>query len=265
MNPGLRPQDLPVVILAGGLGSRMSELTQSVPKPMVYIGDKPILFHIILYYSAFGFRQFIICLGYKGHILKEYFENINRHNLDLTIRGGAYEYSRGSLPVNEWQFTLVETGHASLTATRILRAGPYIKSPNFCLTYGDGLCDVRLDKELEFHAKHGKIGTVVGVHQPPRFGNLELAPNGTVTSFREKNRGQHDYINGGFFVFRREFLDRLSPAKNEPLEGEPLSRLANDGELMCFQHDGFWQCMDTVRDRDLLEKLYNEGHAPWIR
>ena len=218
----VQPADVPVVILAGGRGTRLMEETQLIPKPMVTIGGKPILLHIMLYYSSFGFRRFVLCLGYKGHLIKEYFLHLNKHTSSLVVfsSSGRQEYRPSA--ILDWEISLVETGEHSLTGTRLHQAREYIRAPHFCLTYGDGLADVDLAKELEFHLRHGRIGTVTAVHPPSRFGRLDLGDGDSVRSFREKETLRHDYINCGFFLFKREFLDRLSPTENQSLESQPL-------------------------------------------
>jgi glucose-1-phosphate cytidylyltransferase len=176
---------------------------------------------------------------------------------------GEHRYEPGG--VADWEVSLVETGEHSLTGTRLYHARDYIRAPNFCLTYGDGLSDIALDRELQFHLKHGKLGTVAAVHPPSRFGKLEIVGGTRVRAFREKEKLSNDYVNGGFMVFRREMLDRLSPAGNESLESTTLTRLAADGKLQAYLHDGFWRCMDTLRDREQLDAIYESGKAPWVR
>lgn len=261
----IRPEDVPVVILAGGRGTRLMEETQLLPKPMVTIGGKPVLFHIMRYYASFGFSRFVVCLGYKGHLIKDFFLDLDRHTASLVIdgRSGRHQYDRAVH--QNWRVALVETGEHSLTGTRIRLAGSFIDAPHFCVTYGDGLCDIDLAGELEFHLAHGRTGTVAAVHPPSRFGKLDIGAGGRVVAFREKEHLSHDYINGGFFIFRREFLARISPDENQSLESEPLARLAADGELQACKHEGFWQCMDTLRDRETLERIHDSGHAPWVR
>lgn len=263
-NSPINIADIPVVILAGGRGTRLMEETQVIPKPMVNIGGKPILWHIMKSYSHYGFRKFIVCLGYKGFVIKDYFLDLLKHTSSLKIntRAGSHEYLSES--VSDWEISLVETGEHSLTGTRLRLVTDYIDAPHFCLTYGDGLADIPLDREWEYHLGHGKIGTVAAVHPPSRFGTLELNPENQVLSFQEKEPLQHDFINGGYFIFKREFLDRLSATENQSLESEPLTRLARDGQLRAYRHEGFWQCMDTIRDRENLEKIYEGGNAPWM-
>ena len=255
-------QDIPVMILAGGRGTRLMEQTREIPKPMVSIGGKPILLHLMQYYSRFGFRKFIICLGYKGDLIKEYFMNVRERTSTVRLHaGGQVEYEAGM--AGEWDITLAETGEHSLTATRIRRAAQYVEAPLFALTYGDGLSDIDLDAELAFHRAHGRIGTMAAVHPPSRFGMMELAPDGKVRAFREKEKLHNDYINGGFFLFQTAFIDRLPTEENASLEAGPLTQLATDGELFAYRHEGFWACMDTLRDRESLEKIYESGRAPW--
>lgn len=259
----LSVQDIPVVIFAGGRGTRLMEETQLIPKPMVTVGGLPILMHIMRGYSAAGFRHFVICLGYKGHIIKDYFINLPRHTSSVVVDfdRGSHSFQRSD--VSHWKVSLIETGEQSLTATRLHRVASQLEAPHFCLTYGDGVSDIPFAEEFKFHLSHGRIGTVAAVHPPSRFGMLDLAPDGKVRAFREKETLKHDYINGGFFIFRREFLDRLSD-ENESLEARPLTQLAADGELMSYRHDGFWMCMDTLRDRETLESLFDGGRAPWV-
>lgn len=260
----MRTQDIPVVIFAGGRGTRLMEETQTLPKPMVTVGGMPILLHIMRHYGLYGFRTFIVCLGYKGHVIKDYFMDLPKHTSSLVVdfRTGRRVYKPAD--VSKWKVELIETGEHSLTATRLHRVASSLDAEHFCVTYGDGVSNVPLDKELEFHLGHGRIGTVAAVHPPSRFGRLDIARDGQVTSFKEKEHLSHDYINGGFFMFRRKFLDRLSAKQNESLEARPLTELAADGQLCAFKHEGFWMCMDTLRDRELLEDLYARGHAPWI-
>lgn len=257
---------IPVVILCGGMGTRLREETEVRPKPMVAIGGRPILWHIMKLYSAAGFKEFILCLGYKGHVIKEYFLNYHTYNTDLTVRLGrpeAIQY-HNSHSEEDWCVTLVETGDAAQTGSRVARAGRYVQSATFCLTYGDGLGDVDLPALIEFHRKHGKIGTVTGVRPPGRFGELRVEPGGRAIEFAEKPQVTEGIINGGFFVFQREFLTRyLSNHESLALEHEPLQRLAEDGQLMVYLHEGFWQPMDTYRELKFLEQLWSSGQAPW--
>ncbi len=254
-----------VVILCGGQGTRLREETNVRPKPMVEIGSHPILWHIMKIYSHFGLNEFVLCLGYKGHIIKDYFINFKFRTNDCTIVLG--EKSEVEIHQNEkaenWTVTLAETGENTQTGARIHRAGKYLNDETFCLTYGDGLGDVDIEKLLAFHRSHGKIGTVTGVRPPGRFGELEIAEN-QVTVFAEKPQVTQGLINGGFFVFEPEFIERyLSDDETLTLESQPLRKLAEDGELMVFPHEGFWQPMDTFREWKMLESLWDGGGAPW--
>jgi glucose-1-phosphate cytidylyltransferase len=256
----------PVIILCGGLGTRLREETEVRPKPMVEIGGRPILWHIMKLYAAHGLDDFILCLGYKGHVIKEYFLNYQAYGADLTIRLGSPEsVEYHSRPQEEsWRVTLVETGLTSQTGTRVARAGRFVQAPTFCVTYGDGVGDIDIAALLAFHEKHGRIGTVTGVRPPGRFGELRVESDGRACEFNEKPQVTEGVINGGFFVFRREFLQRyLTPSSDQMLELEPLQRLAADGELMVYLHEGFWQPMDTYRELTILEGLWKSGRAPW--
>ena len=257
----------PVIILCGGLGSRLHEETDFRPKPMLEIGGRPILWHIMKLYAAHGFREFILCLGYKGHMIKEFFLNYRAYQSDFTLHLGnshQIEYHSGADEEEDWRVTLVETGQDAQTGTRVARVGRYVQGEIFCLTYGDGLGDVDLTRLLEFHRKHGKIGTVTGVRPPGRFGELEIDPKGQAVQFNEKPQVAEGIINGGFFVFQRTFLDRYLDDRNDlVLEQGPLQSLARDGELMVYPHEGFWQPMDTYREFKILNELWTAGKAPW--
>jgi glucose-1-phosphate cytidylyltransferase len=257
---------IPVMILCGGMGTRLREETEIRPKPMVEIGGRPILWHIMKLYSAYGFKEFILCLGYKGHVIKEYFLNYKTYIADLTVQLGkpdAVQY-HNSHAEEDWRVTLVETGQTAQTGARVACAGRYVQSDIFCLTYGDGLGNVDLATLIDFHHKHGKIGTITGVRPPGRFGELRVEQSGRAIEFLEKPQVTEGVINGGFFVFRREFLDKyLGQDDDLVLEHGPLQQLAKDGELMVYVHDGFWQPMDTYRELKLLEQLWSSGRAPW--
>lgn len=258
------PKDVPVVILAGGFGTRLMEETRVIPKPMVTVGELPIIVHIMRHYAHFGFKRFVICLGYKGHIIKEYFLDYAKLTADIVLDFSS-DQPRVDManPIDDWNVSLVETGEHSQTALRLFRAQDYLgDAETFALTYGDGVSNIPLNEVLDFHATHGKVGTVSAVHPPSRFGLLEIDEENTVTSFREKEPLANDYINGGFFFFDRRFLDTLDQ-KNLALESKPLTDLADRGELVAYRHSGFWQCMDTMRDRSFLQKLYADGDAPW--
>jgi glucose-1-phosphate cytidylyltransferase len=241
------------------------EATQLVPKPMVHVGSRPILHHIMACYGTYGFRRFIVCLGYKGHLIEQYFQDVQEQMSDLVVDGGTKSFDHQPTAGARWKVALVDTGEHSLTGTRLVRVTDYLDAPHFCLTYGDGLSNIALDQELAFHLEHGKLGTVAAVHPPSRFGRLYISDDGIVSSFCEKERLHSEYINGGFFIFRREFLSRLDQGQNVSLEVEPLSTLAQDGQLCAFKHEGFWQCMDTMREREYLESLMEGGDAPWVR
>jgi len=259
------PASIPIVILAGGRGTRLMETTGAIPKPMTPIGDKPILFHIMQFYRSYGFRRFVILLGYKGHVIKDYFENLHKYVADLHLPGSGRPPRYQGSPVLDMDISLIETGEHSLTGTRLARARAYLTTPHFGLTYGDGLSDIDLAEALHFHVRHGHLGTMAAVHPPARFGIVKVdAPSGR-TAFEEKGRSEHDYINGGFMFFRHAFLDRLPTTGNYSLEREPLTTLANDGELYSYRHEGYWQCMDTLRDREALEEMYLSERVPWVR
>ncbi len=252
-----------LVILAGGLGTRLSEETELRPKPMVEIGGKPILWHIMKIYSHFGVREFVVCLGYKGYVIKEYFNNYFLHTSDVTIDLATGDLQVHSKRAEPWKITLVDTGNQTMTGGRLLRVAPYVgKSKSFMLTYGDGVSNVNIRELVKFHHAHKKMATVTAVPQPGRFGNLKIAKNGQVESFIEKPLFDGSLINGGFFIFNRGVFDYLSDDQTV-LEGEPLANLARDKELAAFRHDGFWHPMDTLRDKRYLEDLWSSGQAPW--
>ncbi len=250
------------VILAGGLGTRLSEETAVRPKPMVEIGGKPLLWHILKMYSHYGIHDFVICCGYKGYVIKEYFANYFLHTSDVTFHMRENRMEVHSKRAEPWTVTLVDTGDESMTGGRLGRVADYVKDEEaFCFTYGDGLSDLDIGASVAFHRQHGKAATLTATFPPGRFGALDIQ-NRKVMSFQEKPRGDGAMINGGFFV--------LSPAVLKYLDGdatvweqEPLMRLAQDGQLMAFEHDGFWQPMDTLRDKHYLEDLWAAGKAPW--
>lgn len=250
------------VILAGGLGTRLSEETSNRPKPMVEIGGKPILWHIMKIYAAHGINEFIICCGYKGYMIKEYFANYFLHMSDVTI-----DMSNNGLKVHDqraepWTVTLVDTGDVSMTGGRLLRVAEYIKDEEaFCFTYGDGVGNIDITASIEFHKHHGKAATLTAVYPPGRFGSLEIEGQ-LVKSFKEKPRGDGAMINGGFFVLSPQVLSYVADDMTV-WEQEALGRLADDEALMAFKHEGFWQPMDTLRDKQNLESLWTEGNAPW--
>ncbi|MBK5537012.1 glucose-1-phosphate cytidylyltransferase [Pseudomonas sp. TH05] len=250
------------VILAGGLGTRLSEETSVRPKPMVEIGGKPILWHIMKMYSAHGINDFIICCGYKGYVIKEYFANYFLHMSDITfnMRDNAMEvHDKRAEP---WNVTLVDTGDNSMTGGRLRRVADYVKHEEaFCFTYGDGVSDIDIGASIEFHKKHGKAATLTATFPPGRFGALDIQ-QGQVLNFKEKPKGDGAMINGGFFVLTPKVLDYLVD-DSTTWEQEPLMNLAAEGELMAYEHPGFWQPMDTLRDKHLLEELWQSGKAPW--
>jgi glucose-1-phosphate cytidylyltransferase len=252
-----------VVILAGGLGTRLSEETAIRPKPMVEIGGKPILWHIMKTYYAHGIREFIICCGYKGYVIKEYFANYLLYESDVTFRTKKNEMQIHENGAEDWVITLIDTGDATMTGGRIKKVSNYINNETFCLTYGDGVSDINISKLIEFHRKHGTLGTLTAVQPPGRFGAFSLADNETkIDHFREKPRGDNAWINGGFFVLEADVIDYISH-DSTVWEDEPLERLADDGQLSAYKHHGFWHPMDTLRDKNILENLWQSNNAPW--
>jgi len=250
------------IILAGGLGTRLSEETDLKPKPMVEIGGKPILWHIMKMYSAHGINDFVICCGYKGYVIKEYFANYFLHQSDVTFCMKENNMIVHKKRVEPWTITLVDTGENSMTGGRLSRVSEYVKNEEaFCFTYGDGVSDVNITKLIEFHKGHGKDATLTSVYPPGRFGVLDIK-NNQIKKFTEKPKGDGALINGGFFVLSPKVLDRIS-GDNCTWEQEPLKGLATDGELMSFTHDGFWQPMDTLRDKVYLQELWDQDNAPW--
>lgn len=251
-----------VVILAGGYGTRLSEETDTRPKPMVEIGGKPILWHIMKLYSAQGFNDFIICLGYKGEFIKNYFANLYLDSSDVTIKtlNGSFEVLNNSSP--DWKVTLLDTGLDTLTGGRLLRASDLITDDTFMMTYGDGLADIDLVNLLSFHKKHGKLATVTAVKPPPRFGTMNIGRLGRVESFAEKVDRKGSWINGGFFVLNQGIFKYIG--KDDPyFEEYPLSNLARDGQLYAYRHSGFWRSMDSMSDKRILEEIWHRKEAPW--
>ncbi len=250
------------VILAGGLGTRLSEETSSRPKPMVEIGGKPILWHIMKMYSQHGINDFIICCGYKGYFIKEYFANYFLHMSDVTFDMSANEMHVHKKRAESWTVTLVDTGDNSMTGGRLRRVKDYLKDEkDFCFTYGDGIGDIDITKSINFHRAHGKAATLTSTYPPGRFGALEIVSR-SVKSFQEKPKGDGGMINGGFFVLNPSVIDLI---ENDQTiwEQDPLINLSNSGELMAYEHEGFWQPMDTLRDKIYLEELWLNGAAPW--
>lgn len=252
------------VILAGGFGTRISEESVTKPKPMVEIGGRPIIWHIMKIYSHYGINEFIICLGYKGYVIKEYFANYFLHMSDVTFDMRANDVRIHSNRSEPWVVTLVDTGAESMTGGRLKRVAPYLEGDDFCFTYGDGVADIDIGALVAFHKAGGKLATVTAVTPPGRYGALALgADQREVTGFLEKPRGDGGLINGGFFVLSPKVLDYIE-GDATPWEKEPMSRLAADGQMQAYRHDGFWQPMDTLREKNLLEELVREGKAPWM-
>ena len=254
-----------VVVLCGGMGTRLSEETTLKPKPMVEIGGKPILWHIMKYYSSYGFNRFILDLGYRGEYIKEYFYNYKITRSDFTIK---FQADTSTVIHNhtdefEWEITFIDTGLETLKGGRIKRVERYIKSENFHLTYGDGISNVNLNELVQFHIEHGKIASVTAVRPPSRFGEMNIEGD-TVTVFDEKPQMHTGFINGGFFVLNMKIMDYLSTDKLCDFEFGPLQLITKEKQLKAFKHHDFWQCMDNIRDRDFLNKLIAKGNAPWI-
>lgn len=249
------------VILAGGFGTRISEETHLKPKPMVEIGGKPILWHIMKIYSAHNIHEFIICLGYKGYLIKEYFANYYLHTSDVTfdMRNNAMEVHQNA--AEPWKVTLIDTGEDTMTGGRLKRIAPYLDDDDFCFTYGDGVADVDITKLVEFHKVQATLATMTAVQPPGRFGSIDLSGH-RIRSFEEKPQGDGSWVNGGFFVLSPRVLDYIS-GDACVWEREPVQRLAVEGELSAFMHHGFWQPMDNLRDKTLLEGLWDSGKAPW--
>lgn len=251
------------IILAGGLGTRISEETDHKPKPMIEIGGKPILWHIMKMYSSHGVNDFIICCGYKGYVIKEYFANYFLHMSDVT-----FDMSENKMDVHQnnaesWRVTLVDTGEDTMTGGRLKRVKDYVKDEDvFCFTYGDGVSDVNITDLIKFHKENGKQATLTATRPPGRYGALKITSECRVESFQEKPDGDGSWINGGFFVLSPKVFDRIEKDSTS-WEGEPLTHLAKDGELSAYKHQGFWQPMDTLREKNLLENLWNSGNAPW--
>jgi glucose-1-phosphate cytidylyltransferase len=251
-----------VVILAGGLGTRISEQSHLKPKPMIEIGEQPILWHIMKYYSEFGFHDFVICLGYKQYVVKEFFADYFLHTSDVTFDLANNQMEVHNNYSEPWKVTLVDTGLHTMTGGRVKRIQPFIGNEPFMLTYGDGLCNVDLNGLVDFHKKHGRIATITTVNIGQQKGVLDIDSDNVVRSFREKSDTDGTVINGGFMVLNPEIFNYLKD-DTTVFEQEPMRRLASEGELMSFYHDGFWQCMDTQREMKKLEELWQSGEAPW--
>lgn len=252
-----------ILILAGGMGTRLSEETDLRPKPMVEVGGRPILWHIMKLYSNYGHNDFVVLLGYKGYYIKEYFANYFLHQSNVTIDLSTNKLEVHSNNSEPWRITLLDTGADTMTGGRVKRAEDFIGGERFMLTYGDGLCDVNMDQLLVFHENHGRALTMTSVQPDGRFGTFEADPDGAVSQFLEKPRGDGSWINGGFFVCEPKVLDYITQNDTTVFEQQPLQNLANDGELFTYKHPGFWKCMDTQRDKMDLNALWLSGSAPW--
>ena len=257
-----------VVILAGGFGTRIRDVADDIPKPMIPIGPYPILWHIMKYYSSFGFKDFVLCLGYKGNVIRDFFLNYEAYTRDITLKLGntkelIYHNCHSEA---DWSVTLVDTGLNAMTGARIGRILPYIgEDEDFMLTYGDGVGDINLEGLYSFHRRHGKVLTVTGVRPPGRFGELGCDEDGLVLEFNEKPQATGGRISGGYFIANRRIFDYLGDADNLVFEQGPMRSLVSEGNLMVFEHDGFWQPMDTSREYQSLNELYSAGKAPWVR
>ncbi len=253
-----------VVILAGGFGTRISEESHLRPKPMVEVGGMPVLWHVMKYYSSFGLNEFIICAGYKQNVIKEWFADYYINHSDVTFDFVKKEkITVHATESDPWRVTVVDTGLNTMTGGRIKRIGRYLDDEPFCMTYGDGVSNVDIAKELEFHKKHGKLATLTAVHPDSRFGVLDIQSN-QIMAFREKSDADVGWINGGFMILDPKVLDYIE-GDSTVFERDPLEKLVADGQLMAFRHRGFWQCMDTLRDKERLEGLWNSKKAPWKR
>ncbi len=253
-----------VVLFAGGLGTRISEETDTRPKPMVEIGGRPVLWHIMKIYSHYGFNDFVVCLGYKGYLIKEYFINYFLHNADITVDLSNNRTEIHGTSAESFKVTLVETGLNTKTAGRLKQVQKYIGNEDFLLTYGDGVCDVNLTDLVAFHNTHNKLATVTAIQLDARFGGMDLGQNGEVVSFKEKAKDESKWINGGFFVLKPAVFKYLDGDMSEMMwEDEPLENLTNDNQLVAYQHKGFWKCMDALRDKIELEELWKTNNAKW--
>ncbi|MBX3242474.1 MAG: glucose-1-phosphate cytidylyltransferase [Chitinophagaceae bacterium] len=253
-----------VVIFAGGLGTRLAEETDARPKPMVEIGGKPILWHIMKIYSHYGFDDFIICLGYKGYVIKEYFMNYFLHNADITIDLGNNSMQVLGSKSEAFKVTLLDTGLHTKTAGRLKQVQQYVGDESFMLTYGDGVANININELLQFHRSHKKLATVTAVQLDARFGGMELSKSGEVVSFREKSKDEGKWINAGFFVLKPDVFKYLDYDVNNVMwEDAPLEDLTRDDQLVAYRHSGFWKCMDALRDKIELNELWNNGRAPW--
>jgi len=251
-----------VVILAGGRGSRISEETEVLPKPMVEIGGKPILWHIMKIYSHYGFNEFILCLGYRGYIIKEYFSHYYLHTSNITIDMAKNKIDTHLSTSEPWKVTLIDTGLGTMTGGRLKRVREYVDNQTFMFTYGDGVADINIKELLEYHKKQGKLATVTAVQPLGRFGGLNLNTKDTVLAFQEKPKGDNTWINGGFFVLEPGVFDYIE-GDHTAWEGKPVGKLSKEGQLVAYKHHGFWKPFDTLREKMELENLWNTGAAPW--
>ncbi len=251
-----------VVLLAGGYGTRISEESDIKPKPMIEIGGKPILWHIMKIYSEHGFKEFVILLGYKSYVIKEYFHNYFLHNSDVTIETKNQRMEIHNNTSEDWKITLIDTGLDTMTGGRVKRAAKYLGNETFFLTYGDGVSNVNIKDLLQFHRKHGKAVTMTAIQPEGRFGALEIGADFKINKFLEKPKGDGSWINGGFFVCEPKLLDYIQ-GDDTVLEQAPLENLAKEGELFSYKHEGFWKCMDTLRDKNQLNEMWNNGKAKW--
>ncbi len=255
-----------VVIFCGGKGTRLREETESKPKPMVEVGGRPIIWHIMQRYARYGHKNFVLPLGYKGEVIKQYFQEYRFRNADFTVdlASGDTTFHRGGAHKADWKVTLCDTGEETQKGARLKRVSPYLTGERFMVTYGDGVADIDLDDLLAFHKSHGKLATFTGVRMPSRFGTVTTDDKGQVTSWQEKPV-LNQYTNCGFFVFERAVLDCLWEEEDCDLEKAPMEKLAAEGQLAMYRHPGFWQCMDTLRDYQLLNDLWDRGNTPWMR
>jgi len=254
------------VILAGGYGTRIRDVADDIPKPMIPIGPYPILWHIMKWYASFGHKDFVLCLGYKGQTIRDFFLNYEAYTRDFTIQFGNTQLTfHSDHTESDWKVTLSDTGLKSMTGARVSRIRKYIGNEDFMLTYGDGVSDVDIDALINFHKSHGKILTVTGVRPPGRFGEMVASEDGQIVEFNEKPQATAGRISGGFFVASPKIFDYLTDAEDLVFEQEPMRRLVADKQLMMFEHDGFWQPMDTSREYTMLNSIYEKGNAPWIR
>ncbi len=253
-----------VVILCGGMGTRMKEETEFKPKPLISVGQFPILWHIMKTYSHYGFNDFILCLGYKGEMIKNYFKDYHQHTKDFTYNLRSRDkIFHGDVDIPDWNITFANTGLQSYTGCRIKKIERYITNDNFMVTYGDGVADIDIPSLLSFHKSHGKVGTVTTVRPSTRFGNLTINDQNQILDFTKKTKTHEGWIDGGFFVFTKKIFDYLEDNPECMLEREPLQNLAKDGQFMSYKHTGFWQCMDTTRDHDHLNSIWKSKNVPW--